>query len=195
MTLSQRLAALLFPDRPSRGGLPSLEVGGTAWPVNGAQLVILDRGRVLLQLRPWPPGWELPGGHCETGETPAEAAVRETQEETGLTVRALDLVGVYSWEGLRNAGDAVYLGEVRGGRPRRSIEAWAVARFPYARLPRTLFPWDRQRVLDAVSRARGDAPVHRIQPITVRHVLNFGTQWMRTPIDALTGQGRKRTRA
>ena len=195
MTLSQRLAALLFPDRPSRGGLPSLEVGGTAWPVNGAQLVILDRGRVLLQLRPWPPGWELPGGHCETGETPAEAAVRETQEETGLTVRALDLVGVYSWEGLRNAGDAVYLGEVRGGRPRRSIEAWAVARFPYARLPRTLFPWDRQRVLDAVGRARGDAPVHRIQPITVRHVLNFGTQWMRTPIDALTGQGRKRTRA
>ena len=32
--------------------------------------------------------WEFPGGKIRPGETPAEAAVRECQEETGLQVRA-----------------------------------------------------------------------------------------------------------
>ena len=31
--------------------------------------------------------WSLPGGEIEKGETPAEAAIRETQEETGCQVR------------------------------------------------------------------------------------------------------------
>lgn len=32
-------------------------------------------------------GWGFPKGHIEAGETPAEAAVRETREETGLEIR------------------------------------------------------------------------------------------------------------
>jgi len=167
-------------------------VDGEPWPVGGAQLAVLHRERVLLQLRPWPPGWELPGGHCERGEEPAESAVRETEEETGHTVRSLGLVGVYTWEGLRGAGDAVFLGEITGGRARRSIEAWSVRLFALDDLPRTLFPWCRDRISDAVAFSRGAAPVHRVQPVTMRHVMNFGTGWMQTPVDALSRHRRGR---
>ncbi|MGH8882874.1 MAG: NUDIX domain-containing protein, partial [Stackebrandtia sp.] len=33
--------------------------------------------------------WMLPGGHVEPDENPAEAALREVAEETGLTARFL----------------------------------------------------------------------------------------------------------
>jgi 8-oxo-dGTP diphosphatase len=39
--------------------------------------------------------WEFPGGKVMPGESPAEAAVRECSEETGLTVQ---VVGTYSDE-------------------------------------------------------------------------------------------------
>jgi len=53
-----------------------------------AAVVVLDgQDRVLLMWRhrhvtdTW--GWEIPAGRVEEGESPAEAAVRETEEETG----------------------------------------------------------------------------------------------------------------
>ncbi|MBU2675770.1 MAG: NUDIX hydrolase [Gammaproteobacteria bacterium] len=38
-----------------------------------------------------------PGGHIESGESPEQAAVRETSEETGCDIACEDLVGVYLW--------------------------------------------------------------------------------------------------
>lgn len=38
-----------------------------------------------------------PGGHIETGESPEEAATRETREETGYSIRPNGLLGVYLW--------------------------------------------------------------------------------------------------
>ena len=38
-----------------------------------------------------------PGGHNEAGESPEEAVVRETLEETGCDVECGELIGVYLW--------------------------------------------------------------------------------------------------
>ena len=38
-----------------------------------------------------------PGGHIESGESPEQAVVRETLEETGCTVECGELIGVYLW--------------------------------------------------------------------------------------------------
>ena len=165
---------------------PTVSLDGHAWPISGAQLALLDGdGRVLIQLRPWPPGWELPGGHCDAGEDPAVAAAREAEEETGLSVEVGPLVGVYTWAGLRGSSDAVYLGRVTGGRWRRSIEALQSRYATAGDLPATTFPWIHQRVADAAAVAGGAAPVHRVQPITLRHVLFFGARWVGVVVDWL----------
>ncbi|MFG1941387.1 NUDIX hydrolase [Nonomuraea sp. NPDC048826] len=41
-------------------------------------------------------GWEVPGGHLDPGETPAEAAARELVEETGFRLAAERLT-VFAW--------------------------------------------------------------------------------------------------
>jgi 8-oxo-dGTP diphosphatase len=58
--------------------------------------VIAHRGRVLMVRRRAAEGqlsWQFPAGEIEPGETPEEAAVRETREETGLEVTAVTLLG------------------------------------------------------------------------------------------------------
>ncbi|MFG2352616.1 NUDIX hydrolase [Streptomyces sp. NPDC048521] len=58
--------------------------------------IITDGNRVLMVRRRVKEGelsWQFPAGGIEPGETPEEAAVRETLEETGLKVEAVSLIG------------------------------------------------------------------------------------------------------
>jgi len=63
----------------------------------GVAVVLFDQQeRVLLQKRVDVGKWSLPTGHVEPGETVSQAAIREMQEETNLTIRIKQIIGVYS---------------------------------------------------------------------------------------------------
>jgi 8-oxo-dGTP pyrophosphatase MutT (NUDIX family) len=163
---------------------PTVIIDGVVWEISGAQVAIVHEGKILVQLRPWPPGWELPGGHCENDEDPQAAARREAEEETGYHIQILGIVGVYSLTGIRNLGDVLYLAEIIGGKPRRNIESLKLRWVTAESMPKTLFPWCRERIYDALARIEGAPPVHREQPITIYHIASFATAWLRTPLDA-----------
>lgn len=64
----------------------------------GAVTVIIDeKERLLLQQRKFPSGvWGIPGGLMELGESTEDVARREVYEETGLSLKELKLINVYS---------------------------------------------------------------------------------------------------
>ncbi|MGW2010897.1 NUDIX hydrolase [Streptomyces nigrescens] len=58
--------------------------------------IIVQGDRVLMVRRRVKEGqlsWQFPAGGIEEGESPEQAAVRETEEETGLTVEAVKVLG------------------------------------------------------------------------------------------------------
>jgi 8-oxo-dGTP diphosphatase len=62
-------------------------------PRVGIGCIVMNRGRVLL-VRNRRGRWSTPGGHLDFGESPGEAAARETYEETGVVVEDLEFVAV-----------------------------------------------------------------------------------------------------
>ena len=78
---------------------PVRQAGGIAFRGSGSDLSIL-----LVTSKKQPGFWIFPKGHVEPGETAAEAGVRETQEEAGVTGELLGPVGPpleYDWGGRR----------------------------------------------------------------------------------------------
>jgi ADP-ribose pyrophosphatase YjhB (NUDIX family) len=59
-------------------------------PRDGRYLIVEERASGVVVVT-------QPGGHIETGESPEQAVVRETIEETRCTVEVDGLLGVYLW--------------------------------------------------------------------------------------------------
>lgn len=60
--------------------------------------LVVEGDRILLISTQDGRRWQLPKGHIEPGESAAQAAVREVQEETGVTGRVVaSLPGVEYW--------------------------------------------------------------------------------------------------
>lgn len=102
---------------------------------------------VLVERRFEPPGWALPGGFVEYGETLEAAAVREALEETGLLVRLVDLVGCYSDPRRDPRGHTiatVFLGTAEG-EPRGGDDAAQARAFGWNEIPPLAF--DHREIL------------------------------------------------
>lgn len=114
---------------------------GQITPKVGADAAIFDDdGRILLVKRADNGTWCLPCGWLDSNESPAEGAVREAWEETGLRVRPVRLVDVFtrrpgSGHGPHTLVAVVYWCEVLEGQLRNSHEStdlryWVIDEVP-----------------------------------------------------------------
>ncbi|MBI5342336.1 MAG: NUDIX hydrolase, partial [Deltaproteobacteria bacterium] len=87
-------------------------------PVPTVDVIIEVGDRIVLVQRKYPPpGWAIPGGFIDAGETAQDAAVREAMEETGLRVTLTALLGVYSdpkRDKRKHTISTVYIGTAEG---------------------------------------------------------------------------------
>ncbi|HTM38893.1 MAG TPA: NUDIX hydrolase [Terriglobales bacterium] len=80
-------------------------------PLIGVGALIVENGRVVVIKRGKAPllgEWSIPGGMLELGETLRQGAEREALEETGLVVRATELLGVFDRIVPDEEGNIVY---------------------------------------------------------------------------------------
>lgn len=105
-------------------------------------VVANDDGDILLIRRTDNNNWALPGGAIDLGESVAQAAIRETEEETGITPEITGLVGIYtdprhvihytSNDEVRQEFSIVLTGRPVSGRPTPSDESSEVRWVPAA---------------------------------------------------------------
>jgi ADP-ribose pyrophosphatase YjhB (NUDIX family) len=101
---------------------------------------VVDSDRVLLLRRGIAPQigkWTFPGGYVDLGETPEQAAIRETLEEVRMNVTLGRLLGLYSDPVRPIAAVAVYLAQPGTEAPGLSHEATEVRYFTHREIP-----WD-----------------------------------------------------
>jgi ADP-ribose pyrophosphatase YjhB (NUDIX family) len=86
MTMAERIDYLDDPAAPKANSVvPSANV-----------IAVNGQGEILLIRRTDNGNWAVPGGGMDLGESITDTAVRETQEETGITCEITGLVGIYT---------------------------------------------------------------------------------------------------
>ncbi|MEU6098120.1 NUDIX hydrolase [Streptomyces sp. NPDC047079] len=86
---------------------PNAHEAKMAHPRMAAGALFFDAaGRVLMVEPSYKDYWEIPGGYVETGESPLHAAIREVQEELGITPPIGRLLAV-DWAPNEAEGDKV----------------------------------------------------------------------------------------
>jgi ADP-ribose pyrophosphatase YjhB (NUDIX family) len=129
----------------------------------GCSAVIFDekRQKALLTRRADNGRWCVPGGTMEPGESAVEACEREVLEETGLRVRVMRLIGVYSDPDqlvIYPGGEKVHFvilsfeANAATGEPGLSNETTAVGYFSLDEMDSLpMHGHHKQRVLDALA--------------------------------------------
>jgi 8-oxo-dGTP diphosphatase len=138
------------PRRPEAGA------GAIVW--RGDEVLLIQRGKA-----PRLGQWSIPGGRIEWGETPAEAAVRETAEETGCSIELVGLCGVASalFED-RHIVLIDYTARWLSGEPRAGDDAAAARFVPFGEIA-ALGMWDETvRMIEDSRRQIQTAPISNL---------------------------------
>lgn len=98
-----------------------------------------SRDKVLLIKRRDVPVWVLPGGGLEEGESPEQGALRETEEETGLKVGLVKLIGEFFPKNKLTRHTYLYEFTPLGGTLQKGTETLDIQYFKVNNLP-TLMP-------------------------------------------------------
>lgn len=104
--------ALLSFAKPHLRRVQSLVLRVTRGVTFGVRGFVVDgEGGVLLVRHSYVPGWHIPGGAVDPGETAAAAVARELQEEAAIEpVGDMQLMGLYFNRGMANRDHvAVYI--------------------------------------------------------------------------------------
>lgn len=112
-------------------------------------IIEVEGGIVLIERKNPPPGWALPGGFVDYGETVEEAAVREAREETGLDVKLIRQFHTYSDPRRDPRGhtvSAVFVARA-DGTPRGADDAMRAGVFTAGTLPGTI-AFDHRQILE-----------------------------------------------
>lgn len=113
-------------------------------------IIVCDSKIVFVRRKndPFKGMFALPGGFVEVGETTEKAVVRESLEETGLSIEIVKLIGVYSEPSRDPRGHTVsicYLAKGTGI-PKAGSDAAEVALFTIDRIPKLAF--DHNHIID-----------------------------------------------
>ena len=141
--------------------------------IGSGGIVVNQLGQVLLIQRDDTGTFALPAGGVELNETPAEAAVREVKEETGLLVMPVRLVGLY-FAPIPPHGylSIVYRCIQRGGKIETSDESPVVGFYGTRPLPQSILNIHRERIEHGLQH-RGGAPNWIRQKTSLKLLLRF----------------------
>jgi 8-oxo-dGTP diphosphatase len=117
------------------------KVATCAFVVQDQQVLLVKRG-----IAPEMGKWALPAGYVDYGEDPAQAAIRETQEETGLLVEITGLEEVMLTQALHAVILIIYRAHPIGGQLQAGDDAQDAAWFSFDALPEIAFE-STQRML------------------------------------------------
>ena len=107
-----------------------------------------DKGIILIKRKNPPPGWAIPGGFVDYGETLEQAAVREAKEETSLDVELIRQFHTYSdpkRDVRMHTLSTVFIAKATGN-PRAANDAKETKIFRESDLPSPL-AFDHEKVL------------------------------------------------
>lgn len=126
----------------------------------GVNTAIVKNDSILLTKRDDFHVWCLPGGRVEPGESIAQAAIRESFEETGIKVCLLYLVGLYSRPLWDDNFFHIALFSARALTNNFKLQPGEVVDaqyFPFDSLPTEILLGHKQRILDVQNDIKGIA--------------------------------------